>query len=484
MRNRFIFIYLLFPLSISAQTSGTYTLKQSIEIALANNISMKQSQASVESNTISLKQAKINRYPSLNAGASQSYNFGRSVNPYDNTVVANQQVNSNNLSLTSNLNIFSGFQNTYSIQQKALIVKASKEDVGTTRNNIVLGVVESYANVLSNKAILLSSQSQFEGTNAQIDRTEKLVQAGRLPVTNLYDLKAQLATEETNIVLAENNLELAKLTLAQWMQVDPSLIQDVQEPSVVVDERSEKTATEVFAIAEPNQPQIIAAKTRVMSADKSISMAKSSFYPSLNFQAGLFTNYSSIAKRFVPGQPLTTPVLTPNPFLVLKDLDGNIVPYYLNQVSYTESPRTENLNFNDQFDNNLRKGFSFNLSIPIFNALQSRYSVETAKINRLNAQLQLDEQKNQLRQTIETAVANEKAARKRLQAIEKQISALEESFRSSEQRFNLGVLNAVDFLLVKNNLARAQNDKSRYRYDFFIRRALLDFYLGKELNFN
>jgi outer membrane protein len=81
-------------------------------------------------------------------------------------------------------------------------------------------------------------------------------------------------------------------------------------------------------------------------------------------------------------------------------------------------------------------------------------------------------------------VANEKAARKRLEAVEKQIKALEESWMLSEQRFNLGVLNTVDFLQAKNNLARAQNDRARFRYDFFIRRALLDFYMGKELDFN
>jgi outer membrane protein len=156
----------------------------------------------------------------------------------------------------------------------------------------------------------------------------------------------------------------------------------------------------------------------------------------------------------------------------------------VNQISTIGPGRTEDLNFGDQFSNNLRKGFSFNLNIPIFNNLQNRYAIESARINRLNAQLQLDQQKNTLRQTIETAVTNEKAARKRLQAIEKQIKALEESFRSSEQRFNLGVMNPVDFLMAKNNLARAQNDQARFRYDFFIRRALLDFYLGKELNFN
>jgi len=469
---------------VFGQTVNTWTLQSCVETALANNITMKQSQLTVESNKVSVNQAKMNRYPNLNAGASQSLNFGRSVNPYDNTVVANQQVNSSNLSLSSNVNLFSGFQNELTIQQRQLNLKASQEDIGTTKNNIVLGVVEAFANVLSNKALLSSSKAQFQSTEAQIDRTDKLVKAGRLAITNFYDMKAQLATEETNIILAENNLEISRLTLAQWMQIDPTQITDVVEPSLVIDQQEDKSAKEVYAVAESNQPQITAAKTRLLSAEKGISVAKSGFYPSLSFQAGLFTNYSSLAQKFISGQTLGTPILVPVNTFALRDATGNIVPFTVNQV-VTSSPGTfQDLNFNDQFDNNLRKGFTFNLNIPLFNAFQNKYLTQNAKISKLNAQLQLDQQKNQLRQTIESAVTNEKAARKRVEAVEKQLLALEEAYRSTEQRFNLGVLNTVDFLVSKNNLTRAQNDKLRFRYDFFIRRALLDFYLGKDLKFN
>jgi outer membrane protein len=478
----FPFCFLLNPTKpLYAQNSGKMSLRQCIEVALAANISMKQGQATIQSNTVALNQSKMNRLPSLNGGGSQSLNFGRSVNPYDNTVVENQQVNSNNFSLSANLNVFNGFQNTYTLQQRQMNLRASEHDLGTTRNSIVLGVVESYASVLSTQALLQSAQAQAEGTRAQIDRTEKLVRAGSLPETNLLDLKAQLATEETNIVLNENNLDLARLQLAQWMQTEPSRVMDLEEPAFVPGEGKDQTAFEVFSVAEPNQPQIKAAQMRVLSADKGIAIARSAFYPSLSLQAGLFTNYSSIAQRFIPGKTLDTPVYQPFDAFQITDLNGNEIPIKVNQVIRTSEGGFQSLSFSDQFDNNLRKGISFNLNIPIFNGFQARYGTETARINKISAQLELERQRNQLRQTIETAVANEKAARKRLEAVERQISALTEAYRSSEQRFNLGVMNSVDFLLAKNNLARAENDKARFRYDFFIRRALIDFYLGKDL---
>jgi outer membrane protein len=223
----------------------------------------------------------------------------------------------------------------------------------------------------------------------------------------------------------------------------------------------------------------------VLSAEKGIDLAKSAYYPSLNLQGGLFTNYSSLAQKFIPGEKLASPYYQPcGEFQISDPSSGTNIPVTISQKIYQAPGRLEELSFGRQVDNNLRRGLTLNLSIPIFNGNQVRYAQENAKIARRNAELQLEQEKNRLRQTIESAVANEKAARKRLEAVEKQIKALEESWRLSEQRFNLGVLNTVDFLQAKNNLARAQNDRARFRYDFFIRRALLDFYMGKELDFN
>ena len=484
MKQLTCLLLFLLPL-FAASGQNSLSLKQAIETAITNNISMKQGAAAIESASLNLRQARMNRLPNLNAGAGQSVNFGRSVNPFDNQIVENQRVNSSNLSLSASVNLFNGFQNRYSIQQNALNVQAGTEDLGATRNNIVLGVVEAFANVLSNKAFLTSARFQLESTRAQLDRTEKMVAAGRMAEAILFDLRAQLATEETNQVLAENNLDLARLSLAQWMQVAPESLGDVAEPAWKVEDATEKSAAEIYQMAEAAQPQIRAAKTRVLSAGKGIDLARSAFYPSLNLQGGLFTNYSSLAQRFIPGARLEEPVYQRFGEFAISDPNGGPdIPVNISQKVYQAPGRLEDLSFGQQFDNNLRKGISLNLNVPVFNGYQAQIGREIARIAQRNAELQLELEKNRLRQSIETAVANEKAARKRLDAVENQIKALEESWRLSEQRFNLGVLNSVDYLQAKNNLARAINDRTRFRYDFFIRRALLDFYMGKELDFN
>lgn len=483
-RMNILFFLLLFSVSAMAQVGKVFTLRQCLDVALENNLTMKQNRVAVAGNNVQLQQASMGRLPSLNANGSQSINFGRSVNPYDNTVVADQRVNSNNLGLSASVNVFSGFQVRNTVEQRRLTLKASEEDVNTTKNNVVLGVVDAFANVLSNKALLSSAKLQLEATKAQLEKTRILVESGRLPQTSYLDLMAQSATEETNVVLAENNLDLARLALSQWMQIDVAQIEDISEPGIIINESEEVPAARIYQIAESNQPQIKAAQLRVYSAEKGIAVAKGGFYPNITFQAGIFTNYSSLAQRFVPGKVLDTPLLIPIDNFQVTTEDGTVIPITINQIQRSAPGTVKDLSFSEQFDNNLRKGISFNVTIPIFNGFQSRYSVETARINKLSAQIQLDQQKNNLRQTIESAAANEKAAKNRLRAVENQIKALEESYRSAEQRFTLGTMSSFDFIQSKNNLIRAQNDRTRFKYDYFIRRALLDFYLGKELTFN
>ena len=89
--------------------------------------------------------------------------------------------------------------------------------------------------------------------------------------------------------------------------------------------------------------------------------------------------------------------------------------------------------------------------------------------------------KNQLRQNIEQAYYNARAAAKTYQATKNQLEALEESYRNVEQRFNLGATNSVEYNQIKNDFNRSQNDLLRTKYDFIFKLKVLDFYQGKPL---
>ena len=110
--------------------------------------------------------------------------------------------------------------------------------------------------------------------------------------------------------------------------------------------------------------------------------------------------------------------------------------------------------------------------------------MQRALIGSKQAEINAEQVRNQLRQNIETAHNNASAALKSFQASTRQVEALERTFENVENRFNLGIVNFVDYQVARNNLVRATSDLTRAKYDYIFRLKILDFYQGKPLSFN
>ena len=71
-----------------------------------------------------------------------------------------------------------------------------------------------------NSEILKVQQSQLEITKAELKRTKDLIETGIFSPRQIYEIEASLASQEQNVVQAENNLRDAKLNLAQLLLID------------------------------------------------------------------------------------------------------------------------------------------------------------------------------------------------------------------------------------------------------------------------
>ncbi len=135
----------------------------------------------------------------------------------------------------------------------------------------------------------------------------------------------------------------------------------------------------------------------------------------------------------------------------------------------------------DQYRDNRGRSLGINLQIPIFNGLSTRSAMQRAAINKEIADISFLEISNTLRQTVETAYNNAFAAIKTYQSTERQVKARDEAFRMTQQRYNLGAVNFVDYQIAENNLFQSQSDLLRAKYDFIFRKKVLDFYQGLPL---
>ena len=471
MKSGFIVLVCFLLLSFQGKAQESWSLQKCIEYALENNISVKQNELNADLAKENYNQSIANMAPSLNAGASHSYNWGQRIDPFTNTFATNR-VRSNNLYLSSQVTLFSGLQLQNTLKQNSLNYMAGKYDVEKMKNDIVLNVATAYLNVLFAQELLSVAKTQKSITEAQVSRTQKLVDAGTLPQGNLLDLQAQLASDELNEVNTQNQLDIALLTLSQLMNIkvgsDFSIVRPLLEmPSNPMIAESPE---QIYQFALNNQPSIKSAETKVLSAEKGVKIAKGTAYPSITLSGSIGSGYSGLSQKVV-GYEQGTPGII--------GYTADTVPVY--SVSSSVIPITEKTPFGEQLKNNVNENLGFNLNIPIFNGWQSHNAISRAKIAKQNAEYTLRLSEQNLRQTIEQAHVDAQSALKQFYATQKTVEALSQAFDYAEKRFNVGALNSTDYNTAKNRFNNSQSDLLRNKYNYIFKSKVLDFYMGKPI---
>lgn len=496
-RKLFIVLVAFFPLAAAAQTGTAYsaaqqlppatlvndtllwpadnaqpwTLQQCIAYAQVHNITIQQQMLNVQLSEVNLRQSRGSVLPNLNGYASHTYQYGRTVDRYTNTF-ANSMVLSENFYLSSSVTVFSGMQNYNLIQQNKFNVESSRFQLAQVSNDIGMNVASAYLQVLFTQDQLDLAKQQSELTRKQVARTQQLVDAGAAAQGALFDLQSQLAQEDYNVVSAENSLTIAYLSLTQLMNLDSTAGFSIVRPNLDVPNEAVLAGTPdaIFQAALQSQPAIKRADMDYKSADKGVDVAYGALSPTLTLQGSIGTGYSGAAKDITGVNYAgydTTGLTTGGDYVLTPNFTYNSVT----------TP------WNDQISSNVNKSFGVQLTIPIFNRFQVSSSIERAKIQRESAQLNIDLAHQQLRKNIDQAWADAKAALEKYHASQKAVDAAQESFRYTEQKFNVGTVNSMDFNNSKNQLNRAQSQLIQAKYDYIFRLKVLDYYQGKPLTF-
>ena len=236
-------------LTASAQdtTATRWSLQRCIEHAKANNLEVRMRQIDVDRQELTLHTARSKRLPSLSAGASQQWSFGRSASAADNTYQV-QTTSSTAWSLSSDVPLFTGFEIPNEIAAARLDLMALAADLQKTRENMEITVTSAYLQVLFDKELLGVAENKLALSRTQLDRTRKMHDAGRASEAQIYETEAQVAADELSAVQTANDLRMATLTLT-------------------------------------TRAAVRAEELRLQSSEKQVRVAQSALYPSLSFGA-------------------------------------------------------------------------------------------------------------------------------------------------------------------------------------------------------
>lgn len=481
---RIITAFFVFAASVtyaqdSTQTRKQWTLEECIQYALTHSLDIRRSELSMESANIDRDASKYNLFPTLDANSSYGSLFGRSIDPTTNLFSA-QQINSYNVSGSSSVLLWNANRLKNTLKENNQLYEASEKDLEKARNDVSINVASYYLQVLLNKEQQVNAEKQLASTNEQLQRTQKLEAAGSVPHSDVLNLEAQSASNELTLTQAQNAVSLSLLQLQQYMLLAASPDFDVQTPELNVEEDAAQSVDSPQAIYEDAlaaMPEVKAANLRLEGSVLGVKASRGGLFPRLTLNGAVYSNYSSAAdrQRFVAdgGDPTIVPV-------AIGYVQGSKTPV----LQDTELPSGTLVNgypIGNQLKDNISESLNIGLSIPIFNGLSSRLNVQRATIAHERAQADVSQVNMQLRQSIESAYNDALAASKTYQSAKKQEAARDEAFRMTQERYQIGAANFVEFQVAQNELFQAQSDLVRAKYDLIFKKQILDFYQGKPI---
>ena len=462
---------MLFLLALgSIQAQEEWPLERCIQYALENNLNIKQAELGVEYASLDQSQSRHSRYPSLNASTSLNSNFGRSIDPSIDAFVTSNFI-SNGVSMGSGVTVFNGFRISNSIKKSDIDKKATESDLNQAKRDISLSVANSYLNALFADENLAIAVSQLETSQEQLKQIQKLIDAGVRPSNESLDIEAQIANNEQMVITSENAKVIALLNLKQLLRLDPDVVMKLQTPSNVTVETDPDLLefAEVYNSALQSQPNVKAGDLRVESAIIGKKIAKSALMPSVSAFGNISSNYSNQGKKL---DGFTTSFIDQSVVF-----NGNAATIQFEQ----QSPNLIDNPYFDQLNENLSYGVGLSASFPIYNNNVNRLNVERSKLNIINAETQSEQVKQNLKTTVQQALADAKASKRKLNASIKSVEAQTASFNNAEKKFNAGTINSFEYITQKNALAQAEVNAVLSKYEYLFASKIIDFYMGKTI---
>lgn len=450
-----------------------WTLKECVEYALEHNISIKQSELNLAAVDADKLAALGNFMPTLNAGSNVSENTGLSFNP-----TTNQPETVTFLSATGNINIgytlFDGLRNIRQAQRAEMAQLASQYRLSKMIDDISLFVANSYLQVLLFKANLEVLESQNEITKQQIEQTKELVDAGVLPQGDLLDIKATDANETQGIVAAQNNITISLISLAQLLLIKDYENFDIQDQGydIVNIDVVDKNVDDIIEAAKDNRSEIKIEEQNVQLALKDLQLARAAYLPRLTAFFGYNTRYTdarSFTQVIDPENPTETRQIG-----FVEGTGQAVLGEFPNLNTVIVEPRP----FIDQLSANDGIAYGFSLNIPVFNGFATRSNVMRSKINLESAKIQLEQAELDLESTVYQAFVDAEGALKAYEAALQALEAQALAFDYAKERYDVGIINALDFSQSKIRNDNAIINKNRAKYDYIFKLKVLELYFG------
>lgn len=436
--------YILFFIPLVTFAQQKWTLEDCITHASNNNIEVLKQQVNNKNIEENILVAKGDFYPNLSFTGSQGFSLGNSFDV--STGVGQRESSFNRFSLSSSVILFNGFGNKFKLNAEKIKAKKGRADLDNIKLDLSISIINKYLQVLFNKEILTIATEQEKISEKHVTRLNNLFVAFLKPKVDLLQMQATHALDQKEVIIAKNNLTNSLIDLKELIDIND--IEKFDIVSINIDDIKDKfltTPSAIYKNALSINPLINSKEFSLDIAKENIKITKSNFYPTLQFNYSFSSNYYHIIGE--------------------EDLVYN-----------QTTSQFENNGFMIQLNNNKTHYLGLSLTIPIFNKLLTKTSVEKAKNEFDLASIELENKRFQLKNTIIKAYNDVLSSKATLEATKIALVAQKEAFDIMQNKYKKGLTTSYEFLESKSKYIHTQSELLRAKYEYLFKMKVLDFY--------
>lgn len=433
---------MLGTVQMSAQKQ--WTLQDCIDYAMENNITLKKSQLQKQSATEDLKGAKAALLPTVSASTNQSLGY----QPWKDTgmaYVTNGTVNTKvdktsyngSYSLSGQWTVWNGGRNTNTIKLDRLAEQEAELSSRETANSIQERIAQIFSQILYLDESVKVNEQMLETSKKNEERGQEMLNVGKMSKADLAQLSAQRANDEYSIVEAKTQLMNYKLQMKQLLEITDEVEFDVAVPEIG-DEMilaAIPALQTVYEEALLSRPEIERSQLAVKGSEVSVSIAKAGWMPNVSVTGGVSTSTNSLSGT----------------------------------------------GWGSQFKSNVNTQLGLGVSMPIYDGRSTKTAVNKAKIQQLQARLDLQDLQKTLYSDIQGYWINAVNNQEKYKAAKSSVESAQQSYDLLSEQFRLGLKNIVELLAGKDNLLNAQQNQLQSKYLTLYNQQMLAFYQGGEI---
>lgn len=414
-----------------AMAQKQWTLQECIEQGMKNSTQLQRADLSTQMQEQQYRASKKAWLPRVQADVAGNLNFDMNMD-----LLARQNFVYAPFTISAEMPIDLTGKIHHQAMADELELKALLADREKAENDLSLSICAAYLQAVYARSIHQIAQAEVKLAQERKDLVSQLVEEGARSEGEMTETSSSLAEAEHACLQYANNYEKARLALAQMLLIEDYASFDLAD---LTEESEGVSLQSAIDYAHANNAALRSAQLRQEASDHEVKVARSELYPKLTLrgQVGAFA-YSALKS----------------------------------EETYEEYKNTWK---------NRNELISLNLSIPIFNALETRTRIRQAELRSMDRRMETEEEWNRLKHEIEQAHLTAEASQQEYLSAQHKAQQYAEAYEYQRARYEDGLGTWMELREADSRMQQARYGAQYARFQSIMNQKILNFYQGEPI---